>query len=81
MTTPFKVLDLDLYLDLEWQLDGVLKCPTNLSPLFGACSDLFSSFQVDFFAQYGILSFWLFFNPKNTHFWTNLDLEWHLDGV
>ena len=25
--------------------------------------------------------FCFFFNPKNTHFWTNLDLEWHLDGA
>ena len=34
-----------------------------------------------FFAQYGVLSFWLFFTPKTTHFWTYLDLEWHLDGA
>ena len=47
----------------------------------GVCFGPLSSFQVDVFAQYGILLFWLFFNPKNTHFWTNLDLEWHLDGA
>ena len=49
--------------------------------LLGMCFGALSSFQVDFFAQYGILSFWLFFTPKTTHFWTHLDLEWHLDGA
>jgi hypothetical protein len=28
-----------------------------------------SSFQVDFFAQYGILSFWLFLTLKTPIFW------------
>ena len=30
--------------------------------------------------NYGTLPLWLFFDPKNTHFRTHLDLEWHLDG-
>ena len=37
------------------------------------CFDALSSFQVDFFAQYGILSFWLFFTQKTPIFgptWT-----------
>ena len=33
------------------------------------------------FAPYGVLSFWLIFTPKTTHFWTHLDPEWHLDGA
>ena len=39
-------------------------CPTHLLSLVGVCFSPLSRFQVDFFAQDGILSFWLFFNPK-----------------
>ena len=53
----------------------------HLFPLPGVGFGPLFSFQVDFFAQYGVLSFWLFFTPKTTHFWTYLDLEWHLDGA
>ena len=56
------------HLDLELHLDGAEKCPTYLSPLLGLCFGPLSSFQVDIFAQYGILPFWLFFYPQNHPF-------------
>ena len=61
------------HLDLELHLDGAEKCPTHLSPLLGLCFGPLSSFQVDFFAQYGNLWFGLLFTQKTPIFgptWT-----------
>ena len=58
---------------MESHLDGAYKCPTHLSQLLGVCFGPLSSFQVDFFGQYGILSFWLFLTKKTPIFgptWT-----------
>ena len=49
------------HLDQELHLDGVQKCPTYLLPLPEVCFRTLTCFQVDFFTQYGAMSFWLFF--------------------
>ena len=53
----------------SWTRSGPHSCTVSYGTL--------NSFQVDFFTQYGAMSFWLFFG----HFWAHLDLELHLDGA